>query len=387
MIIFICIQMSYTNDYSDDFQSEHFDDLSEQYSIKDAVLNDLIRISKGNNIKALRQYINLHKRDLKEHKTRLLNNVVPLDGYKFVRRDDKLMIIKVATHAKPAASIAAVVEESINNDASNVEDPINSNNKRVAANDSEPVVEDVPKEEIEQIKSNKVEIVDDANTIKQEPIKSNLLANSEIVHPYEVAKQIYELPESVNIMNQLLKQSNDQNEAQKKQYEQLANTLNESIAAKNNAEQERTNRLNTVIDIIEKTFSEGTFDKIVESNAKMVEALTSKHNMGIDLLKASQSQTNNDVKDLTERVDDIALKLSEDNSDDDAIQDLEERIQELENENQDLESMNKNLNNKLTQMQSIIKQHADLLNKCINVLNNVVDESVMKQFFPEVVSQ
>ena len=108
--------MSYTNDYSDDFQSEHFDDISEQYSIKDAVLNDLIRISKGNNIKALRQYINLHKRDLKEHKTRLLNNVVPLDGYKFVRRDDKLMIIKFGTAkpsqiATPVANVAEIAAE------------------------------------------------------------------------------------------------------------------------------------------------------------------------------------------------------------------------------------------------------------------------------------
>ena len=72
--------MSYNNDCSDDFQSEHCDDFSEQYSIKDAVLNDLIRISKDNNIKALRQYITLHKSDLKDYKTRLLNNVVPLVG-------------------------------------------------------------------------------------------------------------------------------------------------------------------------------------------------------------------------------------------------------------------------------------------------------------------
>ena len=49
--------MEYNNDYSDEFQSEHYDDISENYNIQDASLNDLIRISKGNNIKALRQYI------------------------------------------------------------------------------------------------------------------------------------------------------------------------------------------------------------------------------------------------------------------------------------------------------------------------------------------
>ena len=49
--------MSYINDYSDEFQSEHFDDISDNYSIQDPTLNDIIRLSKDNNIKALRQYI------------------------------------------------------------------------------------------------------------------------------------------------------------------------------------------------------------------------------------------------------------------------------------------------------------------------------------------
>ena len=377
--------MSYNNDYSDDFQSEHYDDFSEQYSIKDAALNDLIRISKDNNIKALRQYITLHKSDLKDYKTRLLNNVIQLDGYKFVRRDGKLMIIKLAQHSGSALA------------ASQAKSPA------IIESDKEPVIKEFPKkvenvakskdnnfersesERSERSAYNKKENVVSANVNSESTVNSNLLDEPETIRPHEAAKPAYELPESVNNMiNSLLKQSNEQNEAQKKQYEQLANTLNESITAKNNAEQERTNRLNTVVDIIEKTFSEGTFDKIVESNTKMVEALTSKHNMDINLLQASQTQTDNDIKDLTQRVDDIAQKLAEGNDKEDSIYELEDRIQELEDTNQDLVSENKSLNLKLTQIQSIMKHHEDLLNKCINVLNNAVDESVMKQFFPEL---
>ena len=377
--------MSYNNDYSDDFQSEQFDDVSEHYSIKDNALNDLIRISKDNNIKALRQYIMLHKSDLKDYKTRILNNVIPLDGFKFVRRDGKLMIIKLPTQrsvaALPHATLASNDDESA----------------------KEPVVEEAPKKVFKPFipkkpfipytaksvntdeEPNKSENEVSTNVNSAEPVNSNLLAETETIRPQDAAKPVYELPEPVNQMiSNMINQYNTQNEVQKKQYEQLANTLNESITAKNNAEQERTNRLNSVVDIIEKTFSEGTFDKIVESNTKMVEALTSKHNEDIHLLQASQTHTDNVIKDLTERVDDIAQKLSEDNDKDDSIYELEERIQELEDANQDLVSENKSLNLKLTQMQSIMKHHEDLLNKCINVLNNAVDESVMKQFFPEL---
>ena len=65
--------MTYNKKYSNDFQSENFDDFSDQYSIKDAVLNNLIRISKDNNNKALRHYITLYKSDFKDYKERLPN--------------------------------------------------------------------------------------------------------------------------------------------------------------------------------------------------------------------------------------------------------------------------------------------------------------------------
>ena len=379
--------MSYNNDYSDDFQSEHYDDFSEQYSIKDAVLNDLIRISKDNNIKALRQYITLHKSDLKDYKTRLLNNVVPLDGYKFVRRDGKLMIIKVASTARTKSSPLATLASTVDESAKEPVEPIVSKVENV---------EDIPKEVVVPV-ANKIVNSEEspketayersANETSEASGMSQMLANP--YNSYLIDEQIKRSANEVsvaNVMSQLLKQSNEQNEAQKKQYEQLANTLNESITAKNNAEQERTNRLNTVVDIIEKTFSEGTFDKIVESNTKMVEALTSKHNEEIGSLRSRFATIDQEVMDLTQRVDDIAQKLAEGNDKDDSIYELEDRIQELEDANQDLTSENKSLNLKLTQMQSIIKHHEDLLNKCINVLNNAVDESLMKQFFPEMVT-
>ena len=90
--------MSYNNYCSNEFQSEYYNNLSENYNIQHATLNDLIRISRDSNIKALRQYIVLHKRDLKCYKIRLLSNIIPHNGYKSIRRDDKLMIINIVVH-------------------------------------------------------------------------------------------------------------------------------------------------------------------------------------------------------------------------------------------------------------------------------------------------
>ena len=187
--------MSYNNDYSDDFQSEHYDDFSEQYSIRDAVLNDLIRISKGNNIKALRQYITLHKSDLKGYKTRLLNNVVPLDGYKFVRRDDKLMIIKLPTRSGSALTATQSETPAL---TGSLRSPLRDDDTKetvVEAAPKEELVEDAPKEEVEQNEPNKVESVDDANSMKVEPIKSNLQAkpfNSYIIDD-EIKRSVNEV--------------------------------------------------------------------------------------------------------------------------------------------------------------------------------------------------
>ena len=77
-----------SNIYSDDFDTN------------DEVINDLKELSNKNDIKALRQYIIINKRKLKDYKTKLLNDVVNVKGYKFMRRDGKLIITKISPSSK-----------------------------------------------------------------------------------------------------------------------------------------------------------------------------------------------------------------------------------------------------------------------------------------------
>ena len=63
---------------------------------EDETLNALKKLSNRNDIKAIRRYIIIHKDKLKEYKTRLLNDVINVKGYKFLRRDGKLIIVKIS---------------------------------------------------------------------------------------------------------------------------------------------------------------------------------------------------------------------------------------------------------------------------------------------------
>ena len=73
---------------------------NDDFDTKDEVINDLKKLSNKNDIKALRQYIIINRRKLKDYKTMLLNDVVNVKGYKFMRRDGKLIITKINPSSK-----------------------------------------------------------------------------------------------------------------------------------------------------------------------------------------------------------------------------------------------------------------------------------------------
>ena len=73
-------------------------------------------------------------------------------------------------------------------------------------------------------------------------------------------------PKQFEAIYELLKQQNEMRDNQQKQYEQITRALSDSIDAKNNKELELSNRMKTCVETIEKTFSNGTFDRIVQGN-------------------------------------------------------------------------------------------------------------------------
>ena len=131
-------------------------------------------------------------------------------------------------------------------------------------------------------------------------------------------------PKQFEAIYELLKQQNEMRDNQQKQYEQITRALSDSIDAKNNKELELSNRMKTCVETIEKTFSNGTFDRIVQGISEMVKTITENQNkeMGdvkqiitnckteIDGLKAltnkfqtEQGNKENDNDDLRDRID------------------------------------------------------------------------------------
>ena len=88
--------MAYS-DIENDYNSDTYND---DFTTRDEVINDLKKLSNKNDIKAIRQYININRRKLDDYKARLLNDVVNVKGYKFLRRDGKLIITKISPSSK-----------------------------------------------------------------------------------------------------------------------------------------------------------------------------------------------------------------------------------------------------------------------------------------------
>ena len=88
--------MAYSEN-ENEYISETYND---EFDTKDKIINGLKRLYNKNDIKALRQYIIINKCKLKDYKIMLLNDVVNVKCYKFIRRDGKLIITKISSSSK-----------------------------------------------------------------------------------------------------------------------------------------------------------------------------------------------------------------------------------------------------------------------------------------------
>lgn len=412
--------------YSDN-ENEYFSDTyKDEIDTKDDILNDLKRLSNKHDIKALRQYIIINRSKLKDYKTRLLNEVVNVKGYKFLRRDGKLIIVKISPSSKyykpdDSKSEYAPMKTDIESIASYAEfdgfsestPPLNrlrnDNIQQKPTNNNLQEAERTPKP---LGMPSKVDYIACSNNDMTTPLKPNLLSQdckpeykAEISNTQDKAideaqgmkplttlrylneekeRAPFQNPDLTNILNSIYKQANEQNENQRTQYERLTKTLNDSIQAKNIAEQEQINKVNNVITTIEKTFSAVTFDRIIEHIDNMVSRFVSNQDAKNNDFNNKFECIDGDINELLDRTKQQQIAINEisahnmDNiEDNETIHDMSISINEL---NEKIEEQEDTINKLKTGYEKLFKQHADLINKLSLAVYNI-DENVFNQIF------
>ena len=427
--------------YEQDYNNDSFGEDNEaskgmpatelQDYIKDPIINDLKKLANKQDIKGLRNYINIYRQQLNKYKTRLLNENIKLNGYKFLRKDGKLILIKtnsgrmsiaatpIKTAPKGSANGCNSNEQNEDNNSEAAEEPLKLSSANKIENDKEPLkivnIED-DTNKINQYEPYNSKSINDALSIKTTPIISNakddtiktpiimddnntMLKDSsynaygagDLVANFMNGSQANQQFNGslINFLNSLSEQANKQNETQKQQYEQLTRTLNDSITARNIAEQERSNKFNNCIDIIEKTFSAGTFDKIVESINNMVQTLTNKQEQETTQIKQNIEFLNNDISEILATIENIKNKPEEEpNNNTELIEELQERNEELNTIIDELQERTQAQEDEIRKLKENInkayKLQEDKLNKILLCLYNSVDDEIFNKIFPEI---
>ena len=126
--------MSYNDEYNEteeDYESDTFKEKQDNKKDKlsnNSIIDDLNKYAKNGDIKGIRNYIDLHRKELDNYKTRVLNNNVNIDNYIFVRREGKLMIIKVKkTKTYDIANNIKSVDKTLENSDNNTNKKRTSN--------------------------------------------------------------------------------------------------------------------------------------------------------------------------------------------------------------------------------------------------------------------
>ena len=192
-----------------------------------------------------------------------------------------------------------------------------------------------------------------------------------------------------NLLNKLSQQAYFQNETQQKQYDQLTKTLNDSLIAKNNIEQERLNKLNNCVNNIEKTFSAGTFDRIIDSINDMVKTLTIKHDESLEKVNVFYNEfkaIKENVIENSNKCDSLYEEIINISDDYNTVESLNFQLDQQEQTIEDLYAtiyeQNVEINALKSNIEDIRKQYNDNINKVMLCLFNV-DEDIFNKVFGE----
>ena len=250
-------------------------------------------------------------------------------------------------------------------------------------NPSQNVTDGPPNESIEKMASN--DSVLSANPTATQVM--NVPISQQKVNPQMdiITSRSQSIPNEC--LYELIKQHDKQNETQRKQYEQLTKALSDSIEAKNNEELRLSNRMKTCVETIEKTFSNGTFDRIVQGINEMTKSIIENQNKEREDIKESilsnQSEIDSLKNDFVNAQSSRERELKAFYEINDKVDSFEETIQrfdEMEALVSDYMADFTKINQSFNEVLKAIKQQETMIMKlCLAVYN--IDESLVNKIF------
>ena len=481
---------------SDSAEISIYDD-NDEFLIQDETLKRFKDIAKTKDIKKLRMFINIHNDKLKNTKTKILNDLINVPGYKISKRFDKVFLVKISPselrkmndlqgtsseafheaydeggfskgqpkkgsfqyipnnetyndfasdeefqeiHTHEPSTYSTVTKPQVTNpqrhfmnppatnpqDSSNpsatkpqVTNPQDSSNPSATNPCASPQTEDTVQNPAAYVNNGTqgidsslgFQVIDTTNGLQandsKRPAQINQFSNNTQManlmnrprfkplisfNEYISRQQQNETPEQpkqIEAIYELLKQQNDIRDNQQKQYEQITKALSDSIDAKNNKELELSNRMKSCVETIEKTFSNGTFDRIVQGISEMVKTITENQNKELGEVKQTilncQTEVDN-LRDITNKIQ--TEKANKENIDDDLmdrIDFLEDSVHETTEKMEAFHDFEGILHNTRSTIEGIMKkidQQDILIGKlCLAVYN--IDESLINKIFSE----
>ena len=275
----------------------------------------------------IRKYVSLHNRELLNIGSRVLNQLIPLNGYKFLKVNGKITVSK-SKASNPSFSdvnsITPSVTESVNefnNDSAYnlhteldsegtiLDDSMNEwkDSQYTEWSDSESIRTDnfkpsLMKPEITPA-FNKSETIGSAL-----PVKASLMISQPLdpqVHdevmtePVTDEKSATVKEPEVQANPDLMKHLNNlyikELGEQQKKYDDMMSEIKQSLATKEKVETEKHQRVNTVLDAIESTYSSQSFAHIIQSIQQMTNTFITQRNEEVNALKETILSMSNEI--------------------------------------------------------------------------------------------
>ena len=367
-------------------------------------------------ISDIRKYVSLHNKELLNIGSRVLNQLIPLNGYKFLKVNGKITVSKCKGKTsslvdegnnsqmmtEPASEVIAdseyrlkdpfdseaTFDDSINewnttpsltrNDPENDRNEINTTLPKINQIEELPIKSKsiegaLPKEPSLTI-SKTLDAVENEQTVptpKQTEPEGKALRVDDIVNA--------DLMKHLN--NLYIKELGEQ----ERKYNDMMAEIKQSIATKEKVETEKHQRVNSVLDAIESTYSTQSFASIIKSIQQMTETFITQRNEEVTTLKQTILTMNNEIQYLKGQIEtfpQIVTAIVE-NSNKSTLSELNEIVDEkIEDINVEIKDLNDELK-KLTLEDSEESKYPEVtkdeiienINKIANVVYSLSPQS------------
>ena len=276
----------------------------------------------------IRKYVALHNKELLNIGSRVLNQLIPLNGYRFLKVNGKITVSKSKGNNSSLSnsvppSISEPISESINESTYDLRPEFESD--ETTFGDSM----------IEWKDSGFTECSDTGNDltddIKPPPKKSEITAipfKSEATEPMLSNKQTLVISKPFDgVVNEqtMMEAVKDEPEPkakepetggntdlmkhlnnlyikelgeQEKKYNDMMTEIKQSIAVKEKVETEKNKRVNSVLDAVEETYSSQSLAKIIKYIQLMTDSFITQRNEEVNILKQTIASMNSEIQYL-----------------------------------------------------------------------------------------